>query len=103
MPLGSAASEQSSGESTSHFGSIRIRVDGVGLLRMAVFSINDINSKLIAPLEMQPKNRYSPTRLVNFVEQRATFELKTIGLNEKFRINRIVIFSKELYRSYPGS
>lgn len=103
MPVGAALSEQSSGESTSHFSSIRIRVDGVGQLRLAVFSLDDLHSKLLTPLQMAPKNRFSPTRLVNFVEQRATFEIKTIGIGEKFRINRIVIFSKELYKSYPGS
>lgn len=103
MPKGAAVSERSSGESTSHFGSIRIRVDGVGELRLAVFSLGDIVSKVMVPLPMAVKNRYSPTRIVNFVEQRASFELKTINFNEKFRINRIVIFSKELYKSYPGS
>jgi hypothetical protein len=103
MPLGAAVSEQSSGESTSHFASIRIRVDGTGLLRLSVFSLSDLNSKLLVPLVMKDKNRFSPTRLVNFVEQRASFEIKTTGFNEKFRINRIVIFSKELYKSYPGS
>lgn len=103
MPVGAALTEQSSGESTSHFASIRIRVDGTGDLQLAVFSLGDLNSKLLVPLTMAPKNRFSPTRIVNFVEQRASFELKTINMNEKFRINRIVIFTKELYKSYPGS
>ena len=103
MPLGAAKSEQSSGESTSHFSSLRIRVDGVGNLRLSVYSLDDLNSKVMVPLVMNSKNRYSPTRIVNFVEQRASFELKTIDKNEKFRINRIIIFSKELYKSYPGS
>jgi len=103
MPLGAAKSEQSSGESTSHFSSLRIRVDGIGNLRLAVYSLDDLNSKVMVPLVMNSKNRYSPTRIVNFVEQRASFELKTIDKNEKFRINRIIIFSKELYKSYPGS
>lgn len=103
MAVGAALSEQSSGESTSHFASIRVRVDGTGQLRLAVFSINDVRSKALVPLTMQDKARYSPTRLVNFVEQRASFELKTVNINEKFRINRIVIFTKELYKSYPGS
>jgi hypothetical protein len=103
MPVGAALSEQSSGESTSHFASIRIRVDGTGNLRLAVFSLDDLRSKTLAPLVMAPKNRYSPTRLVNFVEQRASFYLGTTEIREKFRINRIVIFSKEIYKSYPGS
>jgi hypothetical protein len=103
MPRGAALSEQSSGESTSHFSSIRIRVDGLGDLQLAVYSLNDIRSKAMEPLKMALKARYAPTRLVNFVEQRAAFELKTTARGEYFRINRIVIFSKELYKSYPGS
>lgn len=103
MAKGAATSEQSSGESTSHFASIRIRVDGNGDLRLAIFSLDDLRSKVLVPFTLAPRNRYSVTRLVNFVEQRASFELKTTGIGEKFRINRIIIFSKELYRSYPGS
>jgi len=102
MALGAALSEQSSGESTSHFASIRIRVDGIGQLQLAVFSLDDIHSKALVPLPMALKNRFSPTRLVNFVEQRASFEMKTTGMGERFKINRIIIFSKELYKSYPG-
>ena len=103
MPVGAALSEQSSGESTSHFGSLRIRVNGNGKLRLAVYSIDELNSKIMVPLDMNPRNRYSITRIVNFVEQRASFEIKTIDKGERFRINRIIIFSKELYKSYPGS
>jgi len=103
MPTGAALSERSSGESTSHFASIRIRVDGYGNLRLAVYSLDELRSKTMVPLTMANKTRYAPTRLVNFVEQRASFELKTTEIGEKFRINRIVIFSKELYKSYPGS
>lgn len=103
MAVGAALSEQSSGESTSHFASIRIRVNGAGNLRIAVFSLDDVKSKLLVPFAMAAANRYSPTRLVNFVEQRASFQIRTTDFNEKFRINRIVIFTKEIYKSYPGS
>jgi hypothetical protein len=103
MPKGAVLSEESSGESTSHFASIRIRVTGTGELRLAVYSLDDILSKNLVPLTMAATARYAPTRIVNFVEQRASFELKTVDKGEKFRVNRIIIFSKELYRSYPGS
>lgn len=103
MPTGSALSELSSGESISHFAAIRVRVNGTGSLKMAVYSLDDVKSKILVPLTMQPQNRIIPTRLVNFTEQRASFELKTTEINEKFRINRIVIFTKEVFTSYPGS
>ena len=103
MPIGSALSETSSGESISHFAAIRVRVNGTGNLKMTVYSLDDQRSKVLVPFTMAPKSRIIPTRLVNFVEQRASFELKTTEINEKFRINRIVIFTKEVYTSYPGS
>jgi len=103
MPVGSALSELSSGESISHFAAIRIRVTGLGALRMKVYSLDDVKSKTLVSLIMQSQNRIIPTRLVNFMEQRASFELRTTEIDERFRINRIVIFTKEVFTSYPGS
>lgn len=105
MPKGAALSEVSSGESISHFAAIRVRVTGTdgGQLRMAVFSLDDVRTKPLVAFTMHPKERIIPTRLVNFMEQRASFELKTTEMGVKFRINRIVIFSKEVFTSYPGS
>jgi len=105
MPKGAALSEVSSGESISHFASIRIRVTGSSgaQLRMTVYSLDDVKSKDLVPFTLAPQARIIPTRIVNFMEQRASFEIRTTGMNEKFRINRIVIFSKEVFSSYPGS
>lgn len=103
MPKGAALSEGSSGEQISHYAAIRIRVNGIGNLKMKVLSLDDVRSKTLVPLTMSPAARIIPTRLVNFTEQRASFELKTTEIDEKFRINRIVIFTKEVATSYPGS
>jgi hypothetical protein len=103
MPKGAALSEQSSGESISHFAAIRIRLVGTGNLKMKVYSLDNVREKTLVPFTMQVTNRIIPTRLVNFMEQRAAFELKTTEMDEKFRINRIVLFMKEVYTSYPGS
>lgn len=103
MPVGSALSELSSGESISHFAAIRIRVNGNGSLQLAVFSLDNVRSKTLVPLTMNAENRIIPSRLVNFMEQRASFELKTTVKGEKFRINRLVIFQKTVFTSYPGS
>ncbi len=102
-PKGAILSEGSSGESISHFAAIRVRVVGTGSLQMTVYSLDDVKSKTLVALTMSAASRIIPTRLVNFMEQRASFELKTTAIDEKFRINRIVIFSKEVYSSYPGS
>lgn len=102
MAKGAALSEMSLGENISHFAAIRIRVNGFGSLRMRVYSLDDIRSKQLVPFTMAAQTRVTPTRIVNFVEQRASFELKTTGMNETFRINRIVIFVKEVFGSHPG-
>lgn len=103
MPIGTALSEQSSGENISHFAAIRMRVTGTGSLKMSVYSLDDVKTKALVPFILTSTARIIPTRLVNFMEQRASFELKTTEIDEKFRINRIVVFMKEVFTSYPGS
>lgn len=103
MPKGAVLSEGSSGENISHFASIRIRVVGEGELRIAAYSLDDVKLKNLAPITMQVSSRIIPTRIVNFMEQRASFQLQTTGMDEVFKINRIVVFMKEVYTSYPGN
>jgi hypothetical protein len=103
MGKGAAISEQSSGENISHFAAIRIRLNGTGQLKMKVYSLDDIREKELVPFTMANATRIIPTRIVNFMEQRAAFELKTTEIDEVFRINRIVIYTKEVFTSYPGS
>lgn len=103
MPRGAATSEGSSGESISHFAAIRVRVNGTGNLKMAVYSLDDVKDKTLVPFVMKVLNRIVPTRIVNFTEQRASFELKTTDIDEELKINRIIIFTKVTDTSYPGS
>lgn len=103
MAKGAALSEGSTGENVQHFSTIRVRLNGVGDLKMVVYSLDDVRSKTLVPFTMTPATRFIPNRLVNFVEQRASFELKTTEIDEYFKINRIVIFVKEIYTSHPGA
>jgi hypothetical protein len=80
-----------------------VRVNGVGDLKLRVFSLDDERLKALVPLKMALTTRIVPTRLVNFMETRASFELRTTEINEKFRINRIIVYVKEVFSSHPGS
>jgi hypothetical protein len=102
MPKGSALSEQSSGENISHFTAVRMRVNGVGSLQLKVYSMDDIRSQVLLPLTLAETTNRQPTRLCNFVEQRAAFEGKTTEIDEWFKINRLIIYSNELWTSFPG-
>jgi len=96
------AREGSSGENISHFTAVRLRVTGTGNLRMSLYSLDDVNSQTLEPLTMASATNIQPTRLANFNEQRASLRIGTTGFQEYFRINRVILFSKEIYTSYPG-
>lgn len=96
------AREGSSGENISHFTAVRLRVVGSGNLNMTLYSLDDVNSQVLAPLAMSATTNIQPTRLANFNEQRAALWLGTTEKDEYFRINRIILFSKEIFTSYPG-
>jgi len=102
MPIGAVLSESSSGENITHYAAIRVRSYGSGNLKMLVASNDDVVVKGLVPFKLLRVNRVIPTRLVNFVSQRASFEFKTTEADEYFRIHRIVIFTKEIYTSFPG-
>jgi len=103
MPLGAVTSEGSSGDNVSHIAAIRMRAYGAGQLLMSVYTLDDVIRKILVPFKLEKQNRIIPTRLVNFNSQRSAFEIKTTGINESFRIQRIVVYSKSTFTSYPGS
>lgn len=90
------------GESINHYAAIRVRVNGLGNLRPTLYSLDNIITQTLVPLVMQSITDRQPVRLCNFQTQRASLELKTTALDEWFRINRIILFSKELYIDFPS-
>jgi hypothetical protein len=102
MALGAARNAGSGGENVCHFHAVRLRLQGTGNLQMAFWSMDDIRSYTIVPQPMQLMTRIEPTRLANFTEQRAAFEGKTTVINEFVKINRIIIFARPIFTSYPG-
>ena len=103
MARGSASGEGSGGENIHHFSTIRLRAVGAGNLKMRVYSLDNVRTKDLVPYALTETSRIQPNRLVNFVEQRASFELWTEDLDEWIRINRISIYMKELFSSHPGA
>lgn len=101
MPA-SAARHGSSGEIISHFNMVRLRVTGTGNLKLTFFSLQDVKSERLADLPMSEITDIQPRKLANFKTQRASLKLGTTGINEYFRINRIVIYSKPIFSEFPG-
>jgi len=86
-----------------HYASVRMRVTGSGSLKMKMLTQDAIFEQTLVPFTMQNKTNIRPTRLMNFQHQRAHFEGKTEVLGEWFRINKIVIYAKEVFVDYPSS
>jgi hypothetical protein len=93
---------QSSGEeSEHHIVAIRLRVKGVGNLKLSLTDLDDVQIQNLVPLAMQTITRFEPTRLANFQSQRIRLVGKTTEINEGFSINRIVINGKPVAVEYP--
>lgn len=89
-------------ENISHFNAIRLRVIGQGSLKLKLNSLQEAHSESLADLPMSMRTSIQPTRLANFIDQRASLEIRTLTINDYFRINRILIFSKEFASEYPS-
>jgi len=100
---GAISSEGSSGENIQHFSTLRIRMVGTGDLLAVVHSMDYVKQKELLALHIFDKTRVQPNRIVNFVEQRASFEFAHVTMDEFVKINRIVIYMKEIYTSHPGA
>lgn len=103
MAFGAAITQRSRGENITHFGAIRMRVVGTGQLLMTLQSLDDVETEPLLPITLQATTNREITRLCNFSQQRSFLRLETININERVRINRIIVFVKEIYTSYPGT
>lgn len=89
-------------EDILHFGGVRLRVTGSGSLQMTLTSLDEANPSDLLPLTMSDTSGREPFRLCNYKSQRAKLTLFTTEIDEVVRVNRIIVYVKELYTSYPG-
>ncbi len=100
--MATSANLSSTQDNIIHYTSVRMRIIGSGSFRMTMFSQDDIYSSVLTPFTMQATTNIRPTRLMNFQHQRAYLEGKTTAQGEWFKINKIVIYAKEVFSQYPG-
>lgn len=91
----------SSGEGLTHFGGVTLKVVGDGNLDLEILSEDETRSYEMLPLVMEEETDKQPTRLSNFMAQRAQIKISTDFIDEIFNISRIVIWTKPVYTSYP--
>ena len=69
---------------------------------MKLTSLDNAHSVDLKPVDISETSGREPTRICNFISQRAKVEVKTTKINEIFRINRIIVYAKEIYSGYPS-
>lgn len=101
MPF-SAGDSIGGGEQINHFGGITLRVSGAGVLRPKFYGLDGNLTYNLPTYTMGATPGRAPFVLANFVNQRARLELKTTAINERFKVNRIIIHVKPIFTSFPG-
>jgi hypothetical protein len=97
---------KSQGESINHFNGVRVRVVGSGNLDVAAYVQNGMNTdsldQTLVPYAMSTATHRQPTLGLNVKKQRMSLEIKITEINEWFAINRLIVYMKPLYTSFPG-
>jgi hypothetical protein len=88
-------------EDILHFGAVRLRVNGDAKLNMELLSIDDTYSSTLLPLTVTEAPGREPMRLCNFLSQRAKLKLSTNAFDDFINVNRIIVYVKPTYTSYP--
>lgn len=86
---------------TLHFGVIRERVTGSGVLRQSLVSLSDVNSVAIPNIQMSSLTNKQPTVLANVNEQRAYLHGFTQDMDEVFNISKIIIYITPVATGLP--
>jgi len=90
-------------EQILHFGAVTYRLNGIGLFRMTLFSLDRAASQTLVPFTMALTPGKEPPRLSNFVKQRALIRMETTTIGDYFKVNRFVYFVKPIYTQFPGT
>lgn len=69
---------------------------------MTLLGLDDVKTKTIAPITMSLTPGKEPTKLTNFNSQRARYRLETTAIDEYMKINRVIVWIKEIYTQFPS-
>jgi hypothetical protein len=84
-----------------HFGSVRMRVTGSGVLRPTLQSLDEVNISTLPNVTMSATTNREPTVLSNFIDQRGQLKLETTAIDETFTVSKITIFIRPVATGYP--
>lgn len=85
----------------NHFGALKVRVVGVGLMGISVRGYDSLSPVTLNPWTLDPNPGKEEQRICNHINERMSVRLSTPVINHWFHINKIRIFSKFMWRSRP--
>lgn len=94
-------SQGSSGENIQHFSHLRLRVQGEGILKGQLISLDPTYTTDLPNTTMAAVAEIEPTILTNFVTQRAGVKFYTTEEGEWMRVNRVIVFLRDFGAEYP--
>ncbi len=88
-------------ENLIHYGGVRMRISGSGNLQATMLGMDSIVTNPLATTALSNAPGKDIFLLGNLISQKARLLLKTTAINETFKINRIILYTKDIYTSYP--
>ena len=88
-------------EPINHYHAVKMRVVGSGNLQLRFYSLDELYNQDLVPLVLTTTASRQPVVLANFMQERASLEIKTTEIDEWFRIGGIIIYTKPVFASYP--
>lgn len=89
------------GQFINHFGQVRIRTTGTGVLKSRLISLDDLQEIQLADTTMQSASAKYVNLHTNFEQQKARLELKTTELGDQFLVRQIIFYVKPVGTNYP--
>ena len=89
------------GQFINHFGQVRIRATGTGVLKSRLISLDDLQEIQLADTTMQSASAKYVNLHTNFEQQKARLELKTTELGDQFLVRQIIFYVKPVGTNYP--
>lgn len=84
-----------------HFGGVRYRISGSGNLLSTYLGMDSVLTNTLAAIALSNTPGREPFLLANLVSQRARLQFTTTVINEVAKVNRVILYTKDIYTGYP--
>lgn len=89
------------GQFINHFGQVRMRLTGSGVMEAKLLSLEDVQEIQLANTTMQTGNPKFVNLHTNFEQQRARLKLTTTEFGATFLLRQIIFYIKPVGTNFP--